>query len=62
MVFDFMYKGVGIYYDIWGGVRCTLNDAVFDNMNAVKKYIDKVERKEPKQPVLEDPAQLKLFR
>ena len=73
MTFDIIHNGVGIYYDIWGGVRCELTDAVFDSMKAVKKYIDKVERKERKvgkgfrwsnvstiyKPI--DPAQLELF-
>jgi len=62
MTFDIIYKGIGIYYDIWGGVRCQLTDAVFDSMKAVKKYIDKVERKEPEpEPLSIDPAQLELF-
>jgi len=37
---DRIYKGIGIWWDIWGGIRCEINDAVFPNIKAVEKYID----------------------
>jgi len=40
LVPDRIYKGIGIWWDIWGGIRCEITDAVFDSIKQVEKYID----------------------